>query len=41
MKSINIGIVGYGTVGHGVVNLLRNNNELIKQIAILILIFVA
>ncbi len=31
MKSINIGIVGYGTVGHGVVNLLRNNNELIKQ----------
>lgn len=31
MKSINIGIVGYGTVGHGVVNLLRANNELIKQ----------
>jgi homoserine dehydrogenase len=31
MKSINIGIVGYGTVGHGVVEILCKNSKLIEK----------
>jgi homoserine dehydrogenase len=31
MKSINIGIVGYGTVGHGVVEILYKNSKLIEK----------
>ncbi len=31
MKSVNIGIVGYGTVGHGVVEILCKNSKLIEK----------
>jgi homoserine dehydrogenase len=31
MKNVNVAIVGYGTVGHGVVNILSKNGGLIKQ----------
>lgn len=31
MKKINIAIIGYGTVGRGVVDILRKNTELIKR----------
>jgi homoserine dehydrogenase len=31
MRNINIGIIGYGTVGHGVIHILRENCNIIKQ----------
>jgi len=31
MKNINIGLIGLGTIGTGVVKLLRQNEELIAQ----------
>jgi len=39
MKSVNIGIIGYGTVGHGVVEILYKNGKLIEKIATLRSIF--
>jgi len=31
MKDINIGLIGFGTIGTGVVKLLRQNEELITK----------
>ena len=31
MKKINIGLIGFGTIGTGVVKLLRQNEDLITK----------